>query len=169
LFVGDGGTTEPSYASRRRGVTWANFFRPSPQLTLDLDLSLAQARFVGVSPGADRIPGALEQVIGAGVTWSSVQRGPSATLRLRHFGEYPLVEDNSVRARSTTLVNAEVGYAASWLRVRVGVLNALDATAYDIQYYCASRLAGETAAGLDDVHFHPVEPRQVRVSLEVGL
>jgi hypothetical protein len=169
LFVGDGGTTEPSFASRRRGVTWANFFRPSPQLALDLDLSLAQARFVGVSAGADHIPGALEQVIGAGVTWSSAPRGPFATLRLRHFGEYPLVEDNSVRARSTTLVNAEVGYDASWLRVRFSLLNALNVTADDIQYYYASRLAGETAAGLDDVHFHPVEPRQVRLSVGVSL
>ena len=30
LFTGDAGTTEPAAASHRRGVTFANFFRPSP-------------------------------------------------------------------------------------------------------------------------------------------
>jgi hypothetical protein len=51
----------------------------------------------------------------------------------------------------------------------VSVLNAFDAVADDIQYYYTSRLQGEPVSGVDDVHFHPVEPRQVRVSLGWGL
>jgi hypothetical protein len=80
-----------------------------------------------------------------------------------------LVEDNSVRASATTLVNADAGFAAAGFRLRLSLLNLLDAAAYDIQYYYPSRLEGETANGVDDLHFHPVERRQVRVSLEVGL
>ncbi len=91
------------------------------------------------------------------------------SLRLRHFGSYPLIEDNSIRARATTLVNAEAGYLFSGIRLQVSVLNLLDAKDYDIQYYYTSRLQGEPAAGIDDVHFHPVEPRQVRVGLGWGL
>ena len=49
------------------------------------------------------------------------------------------------------------------------MLNVLDARANDIQYYYASRLPGEAAGGASDVHFHPVEPRQLRVSLGWGL
>jgi hypothetical protein len=169
LFVGDGGSTEPSFGSARSGVTWANFYRPMASLALDGDLSLSRARFTGVAPGADRIPGALERVLAAGITWSPLQGGLFAALRLRHFGGYPLSEDNSVRARATTLVNADVGYAAAGFRLQVALLNAFDATAYDIQYYYPSRLMGEPAAGRDDLHFHPAEPRQVRVSLGVGL
>jgi hypothetical protein len=45
------------------------------------------------------------------------------------------------------------------------VLNALSSEASDIQYFYASRLRGEPAEGVDDVHFHPVEPRQLRLSL----
>lgn len=48
LFTGDGGATEPSAASRRSGVTFANFYRPVPSLSLDADVSLANARFGGV-------------------------------------------------------------------------------------------------------------------------
>jgi hypothetical protein len=51
----------------------------------------------------------------------------------------------------------------------VSVLNLLDARASDIQYYYASRLPGEPAGGVNDIHFHPVEPRQVRVALGWGL
>ncbi|MDZ4862744.1 MAG: TonB-dependent receptor [Gemmatimonadota bacterium] len=57
LFVGDAGATEPSDESRRRGVTWANFYRPFPELAFDFDVSLARARLAGVPAGQDKIPG----------------------------------------------------------------------------------------------------------------
>jgi hypothetical protein len=53
--------------------------------------------------------------------------------------------------------------------VQASILNVLNTVANDIQYYYTSRLASEPAGGVDDVHFHPVEPRQVRVSLGWGL
>jgi hypothetical protein len=150
-------------------VTWANFYRPIPELSFDLDVSLSRARLSGAASGADRIPGALEEVIAAGAAWTSIGRGPFGSIRLRHFGSYPLIEDNSVRATPTTLVNAEIGYLLSGVRVQASVLNVFDSRDYDIQYYYTSRLPGEPAAGVDDVHFHPVEPRQVRVSVSWGL
>jgi hypothetical protein len=169
LFVGDGGATEPTSASHRSGITWANYYRPRPRLSLDADVSLARARLTGMPAGQDRIPGALENVVAAGVTWSAMNRGPFAALRVRHFGSYPLLEDNSIRATSATLVNADAGWRISGIRVQASILNLFDSRASDIQYYYASRLPGEPAAGVDDVHFHPVEPRQVRVSVGWGL
>ncbi|HYW11417.1 MAG TPA: TonB-dependent receptor, partial [Longimicrobium sp.] len=165
LFVGDAGATEPTATSRRRGVTWANFWRPLPSLSLDADVSLARARLSGVAAGEDRIPGALENVIAGGISWQQ-PGGAFAALRLRHFGAYPLLEDNSVRADPATLLNAAAGYAfPSGLRLEATVLNLLDSDAADIQYFYASRLRGEPADGVEDVHFHPVEPRQLRVSV----
>ena len=168
LFVGDGGTTEPSDRSRRSGVTLANFYRPVPQLSLDADVSFAHARFAGVEPGPDHVPGALENVLAAGATWAPRKTGPFGALRVRHFGSYPLVEDNSVRATATTLVNASAGYQLGGMRVQASMLNLLNARASDIQYAYASRLPGEAASGTTDVHFHPVEPRQLRISLGWG-
>jgi hypothetical protein len=169
LFIGDGGTTEPSDRSRRSGVTFANFYRPIPQLSLDADVSLARARFAGLQSAEDHIPGALERVVAAGVAWSPRARGLFGAVRLRHFGGYPLIEDNSVRATGTTLVNADAGALVGGTRLQVTVLNLLDARANDIQYYYRSRLSGEPAGGASDVHFHPVEPRQLRVSIGWGL
>jgi hypothetical protein len=50
VYVGDAGTTEPSNASRRFGVEWANFYTPqfAPWLTLDADVSFTR---VSRTPG----------------------------------------------------------------------------------------------------------------------
>ena len=45
------------------------------------------------------------------------------------------------------------------------MFNLFDRKASDIDYFYTSRLQGEPAAGIDDVHFHPVEPRRFRASL----
>jgi outer membrane receptor protein involved in Fe transport len=165
IFEGDAGMTEPSDRSRRTGVTLANFYRPIPSLSIDADLSLARARLLEVDEGEDRIPGALERVLASGVAWVPPQ-GAFGSIRMRHFGEYPLVEDNSVRAEPATLFNAELGYRLpSGLRLQATLLNVLDAEAYDIQYFYESRLPGEPASGVEDIHFHPVEPRQLRFTV----
>ncbi len=49
------------------------------------------------------------------------------------------------------------------------MLNVFDSRGDDIDYYYVSRLPGEPAAGVGDQHFHPVEPRQLRVSVAWGL
>jgi hypothetical protein len=169
LFIGDGGTTEPSERSRRSGITLANFYGPVPQLSLDADVSVARARFSGDSRDEDRIPGALENVVAAGVTWAPHKNGLFGALRVRHFGSYPLIEDNSLRATATTLLNADIGLFVAGVRVQLSVLNSLNERASDVQYYYSSRLQGEAATGVADVHFHPVEPRQLRISLGWGL
>ena len=169
LFVGDAGATEPSNESRRSGVTFANFYRPIPQLALDLDVSFARARLTGLPAAGNRIPGALENVVAAGVAWTSMRSGPFGSVRLRHFGSYPLIEDNSVRATATTLFSVDAGYRlASGIQLQATVLNLFNSNASDIQYFYASRLQDEPATGVDDIHFHLIEPRQVRVSLEWG-
>jgi hypothetical protein len=166
LFTGDAGTTEPSAASRRQGVTFANFYRPVPELAIDADISFARARFAGVPRDEMHIPGAIENVVTGGLTWTPLRRGVFGALRVRHFGSYPLVEDNSVRARAAMLLNADVGYRlTSGTRLQGSILNLLNSRADDIEYFYASRLPGEPPAGVDDVHSHPVEPRQARIAL----
>jgi hypothetical protein len=169
LFVGDAGTTEASDGSRRVGLTVTNSARIADGLIADLDVSLARARFHDLPEGENRIPGALERVVTAGITWEPEERGPFASVRLRHFGEYPLIEDNSVRAEPASLVNAQLGWRLGDLRIGVSMLNALDSEDADIQYFYASRLPGDPPEGVEDVHFHPVEPRQVRVTASWGL
>lgn len=68
LFVGDAGTTEASRPSRRWGVEWANFYEPTPWLTLDADVAWSQARFRDDAPEGRHIPGSIETVVSAGVS-----------------------------------------------------------------------------------------------------
>ena len=91
--------------------------------------------------------------------------GLSASARVRHFGAAPLIEDGSVSSDPTTLVNFGGYYTRGRFRIGVDLLNAFNAKDADITYFYASRLPGEGADGVEDRHIHPVEPRQVRVTL----
>ena len=168
IFVGDAGETEPSRPSRRGGVEWTNHWRVLPWLQLDADLAFSKARFRDADPAGDRIPGAIDRVVALGLDVADL--GPwFGHLQLRHFGPRPLVEDGSVRSRSTTLAYLRAGYKVTPnVRVALDVYNLFDRKASDIDYFYASRLAGEPAAGVEDVHFHPVEPRRFRLTVTAG-
>ncbi len=161
VFVGDAGGTEPTGATRRYGVEWANFYRVKPWLGIDADVSFSHGRY-REGPD-DRIANSIAQVVAAGVTVGE-DKGLYGTARLRYFGEQPLIEDNSIIAPSSTTVNARLGWRAKDWEVALDVLNALDRENYDIAYAYTSRLPGEPTGGVDDVHFHPAEPRTVRLS-----
>jgi hypothetical protein len=49
------------------------------------------------------------------------------------------------------------------------VFNLLNAADSDIDYYYTSRLRGEPAGGVDDIHLHPTLPRTARLSLTIGV
>lgn len=133
---------------------------------MDLDIAFNRARFTDGDPVGPYIPGALERAVSFGI--SAVNLGPwSGNLQLRYFGQRALIEDDSVRSQSTALLNGRVSYRIDeWWRVTLDGFNLLDRTASDIDYYYASRLPGEPAAGVNDIHFHPVEPRGFRLTLQ---
>ncbi|MET0270487.1 MAG: TonB-dependent receptor [Sphingomonas sp.] len=167
VFVGDAGSTEPNDATRRYGVEANAFWRPTGWLTLDAAAAATRARFRGVPAGLRRVPGSVGKVISAGGAIAA-GGGVSATVRLRHFGAAPLIEDGSVRSDATTLVNAGLQYRAKLFRLGLDVFNLFGAKDADITYFYESRLPGEAAA-VADRHLHPVEPRQVRASLTLSL
>jgi hypothetical protein len=165
LFVGDAGGTEATRPSRRVGLELANFWQPRPWLRLDVDLSLARARFTDSDPAGDEIPGAIERVVSAGLAFEEL-RGFSGGLRLRHFGPRPLVEDGGVESADSTLVYLQAGYRlASGLRLGLEVYNLFDSRVSDIDYFYESRLRPDLPPR-EDVHFHPAEPRSLRLVLE---
>jgi hypothetical protein len=49
------------------------------------------------------------------------------------------------------------------MKLTVDVFNVLNAADSDIDYYYASRLAGEPLDGVDDIHTHPTLPRTARL------
>jgi hypothetical protein len=171
IYVGDSGSTEAGPPSRRFGLEITNYYHPHPWITIDGDLSFSRARYRGLPSGENLVPGSLNRVFSAGLAFEPPEdgRGPLGSIRLRHFGPRPLIEDGSVKSKSTSLINGEIGYRFSnRYRLVLEAFNLFDSEVSDIDYFYASRLPGEPAEGVDDIHLHPALPRSARLSLRVS-
>lgn len=165
LFIGDAGETEASRASRRTGIEWNNHYIAAPWLLLDLDLAASRARYRQSSSAGQFIPGSIDKVASFGLSVNDLGHWYGG-LELRYFGPRPLTEDNSVRSKASALGSARIGYRFSdTSKLTLDVFNLFDKQASDIDYYYRSRLPGEPAAGVEGQHFHPVEPRSLRLTL----
>jgi outer membrane receptor protein involved in Fe transport len=165
VFAGDAGNTEPTGAARRVGIEWANYYKPTPWLIVDADLSLSRARYTGADAAGNRyVPEAMEQTLSIGtaiVDYNSWFGGA----RLRYFGSRALLEDNSQRSQPSTLVNVKVGKTLDKnFDLVCDVYNLFDRKTYDIQYYYESKMATEPSS-VNDHMVHPGEPRSVRLTL----
>jgi hypothetical protein len=169
VFQGDAGNTAAGRPSRRVGIEFANYYTPTSWLTVDFDYAFARARFTAPDSDptvvGDRIPGAVEGVASLG--FDVHQLGPYfGGLRVRYFGPRPLIEDDSVRSKSTTLLEGRFGYRLSKdLAFSLDGFNLLDSKSSQIDYFYTSRLPGEPAGGVDNIQFHPVESRTLRLTM----
>lgn len=164
LFSGDAGETVASRPSTRHGLEWTNHYKATPWLNLEVDFAFSRTRFSDDAPEGNQVPGAIRTVVSLGASVSDLH-GWFGSINLRYFGPRVLVEDNGVKSHSTALTNARIGYAMDRnTRVSLDVFNLFNRRAVDSDYYYASRLRGEETA-VEDVHYHPVEPRTFRVTL----
>ncbi len=164
VYVGDAGATEVNDATERIGFEGALFWQATEWLALNAAYTVTDAEFKTDQGGGREIPGAVESTftLGLNAAW---QNGLSGSMRLRWLDEAPLVEDDAVRSDASMLVNAGLAYRRGSAEWRLDIFNVLDSEDDDIAYFYASRLPGETAAGVEDIHFHPLEPRSVRASV----
>src|SRR5262249_8308107 len=133
VFAGDAGVTEPSGSTTRIGIEWGNRLRITDWLQADLNAAFSRARFdndvepddLGCGDVASThpctqdvaivgryIPNSPTAVVDAGLT----ARHPSGwfgSVRARHFGASPLVEDNSVKSAAYTTIDLQLGYQRS--------------------------------------------------------
>ena len=163
VFVGDAGTTEPSDPTRRSGVELNAFYSINDRLVIDFSAARASGHFRGLPDGENSITDAHENVAAAGLSYVGTQ-GITASLRLRYFGDAALTEDESLMKEDSTLVNAGVSYAFGAWEMGIDALNLFDAEDDDIAYFFESRLPGELEA-VEDIHFHPSNPRIIRAML----
>jgi TonB family protein len=186
VWDADAGTTVPSARTRREGVEFSTRYQPIRWLLFDLDAAFSRARFRDFDPAGQSVPEGIESAISAGASIHNL--GPwSASLFMRYFGPRALTQDDSVRSGDSLLLNSQASYNVTKnLRFSVDVFNIFDAEPDDIAYYYASRLKGEAAlttdqckpilakglpcqAGVNDIHFHPTEPRSLRVAMVLSL
>jgi outer membrane receptor protein involved in Fe transport len=164
LYVGDAGTTEANRPSEREGAEFGLYWFASERFGAEFEAQYTDARFADDDPAGRGIPGAVPLTLSAGLN-ARFDGGWSATLRWRHVGRYPLIEDNSVKADGSDLLNLRVGRTMADWQFDLEVLNLLDSEERDIEYFYASRLPGEDAEGVEDRHFHAFEPRALRLSV----
>ena len=70
--------------------------------------------------------------------------------------------------RAHDLLNGQIGARlSSRADLVLDAFNLLDAEASDIDYFYASRLPGEPAEGVEDIHTHPTLPRTLRLSMRM--
>jgi hypothetical protein len=162
VFRGDSGTTEPLPASKRSGIELANSYKVNGWLTVFADYADSSARFAQFNPAGSHVPLAIEEVFDGGLTLRA-ENGLYTTWTVLFLGPRALVEDNSVRSRSTTVVNMETGWERPRFKVAVQILNVLDSRDHDFDFFFTSRLPGEPLTGVPDVMFRPLEPFNLRV------
>ena len=165
VFAGDAGSTEISRPTRRVGIEWSHDVRVGPRLSLHADLAWSRARYTAPDPAGDRVPGALQAAALLGLAWKATERLELSALE-RSLGPRDLVEDGRIRSRRSNLLQLQARWRPTphWT-FTLDLFNALDAKAADIDYVYTSRLPGEPAGGVEDVHGHPVEPRTLRAGL----
>jgi outer membrane receptor protein involved in Fe transport len=175
-FSGDAADTSAGRPSRRQGVELTALYTPTSWLIVDADFAFSRARFTDEDNGAadtipghpgSYIPGASKVVATAAMTIHDL--GPwEGALEYRYFGPRPLLEDGSVRSGPTILVNARLGYKITDnLTAQVDVFNIFNSHAHQIDYYYPSQLATERQP-VNDIHFHPVEPRSARFTVNMA-
>ena len=177
VFIGDAGTTEASRPSRRQGIEFSHFYKPNNNWMIDVDMAWSKARYKDDVPEGKYIPGAINSTASAGISYTPDQPW-SLGLRMRYFGPRPLIEDNSVKSSSSTLVNLQTAYKFnSHLQAQVDVLNLFNRKVNDIEYLYESCLRTEQSTpecnalassreGFVDKHVHPAEDRAYRFSLK---
>lgn len=165
VYVADAGMVEPNNGAHRHGLEITGFWQPIDWLSFDAVWATNDGRLMGLEDGENAIPGAIKASGELGLTATFDHWNIGA--RVRHLGERVLIEDESVIGKSSTLVNLRYAYVPHG-RFEYGIelLNALDTKAHDIDYFYATRLAGEAVDGVEDVNYHMAEPRQLRFSLK---
>ncbi len=164
VFVGDAGGTEAKSGSVRHGLEVGGFWQVNDWLSAHANYTWTHAHHPDEPPGFRYIPGSIRTSASGGLN-AQFDSGVAASVRVRYLGKAPLVEDASVEARSSVLINAGMSLRRGNIEYRVDAFNLTNRHDYDIAYYYTSRLEGEPLDGVDDVHFHPLEPRSIRAAV----
>ncbi len=186
VFAGEAGVTSPSGSTTRSGVEWGNTFQLNEWLHADFNAAFSRARFdhdvppdelgcgdaavshpcpVPIAISGRYVPNSPTNVIDAGLT-AQHPAGWFGSIRARHFGESPLIEDNSARSPAYTTLDLQAGLQrpGRW-RLAIDVFNLADIKWNDIEYYYVARLPQESAPRPDFV-VHPGVPRTIRAHFQ---
>jgi outer membrane cobalamin receptor len=162
VLIGDEGATEARGSSHRQGWEFATKVKLFDWLMFTGDVTTSRATFdTGAAvPLAPRLTARAD--LTARLPW-----GLSASLGMRHLGDRHADEERHQTARGYTLFDFTARYRYKWLEAFVSIENLTDVDNREAQFFFTSRLPGEPAGGVPDIHYTPGNPRFVLGGLAV--
>jgi len=166
----DAGQDGAGPGSRRQGIEFNATWQAAPWLEFYSGFAASRARYT--EPSDDGAGGHVGTYIPdaptmtASLTAYVKDLGPwSGALSYRYLGGFPLTPDNGLKDGGYGEWNIDAAYSFDAWKIGLGLYNALDKHANAAAFFYHDRLAGEPAAGVSDIHVHPLEPRSVRLTL----
>jgi len=162
VFVGDEGTTEARGPSHRSGIEFATRVKLLEWLTFSGDVTASRAEFdTGAAVAlAPRLTARAD--LTARLPW-----GLASSLGMRYLGDRYADEDRHQTARGYMLFDFTARYRYKWLEAFLSIENLTNTEYREAQFFFTSRLAGEPASGVPDIHYTPGNPRSVLGGLAV--
>jgi outer membrane receptor protein involved in Fe transport len=157
-------------ASRRTGYELNITYQPIRWLEIYGSISQDRARFrAAFDDGTGHVGYYLPNAPFATASLSAYVKNLgrwSAGLEYRYLGAYPLSSDDTVQGSGYGEWNGDFHYAlADKWSLGLGLYNILDVRANAAEFWYVDRLSGEPAAGVADVHVHPLEPFTARLTI----
>ena len=156
VFVGDEGTTEARGPSHRAGIEFATRVKLLDWLTFSGDVTWSRAEFdTGAAVAlAPRLTARAD--LTARLPW-----GLSSSLGMRYLGDRYADEDRHQTARGYMIFDWTARYRYKWLEAFVSIENLTNTEYREAQFFFTSRLPGEPATGVPDIHYTPGNPISV--------
>ncbi len=164
VFVGDEGTTEAQGPSHREGFEFGAKVRLLDWLTFTGDFTYTRkAEFVRTGEAVPLAPiWTARWDLTARLPW-----GLSTSLEMRYLGNRFADPDRHHTARGYTLFNWTGRYRYKDVEAFLSIENLTNTHWREAQFFFTSRLPGEPAGGVPDIHFTPGTPRSFLGGLAV--
>ena len=162
VFVGDEGTTEARGPSHRQGFEFAMRAKILDWLTFSGDVTSSHAEFdtgqaVALAP----------LVTSRADLTARFPFGLAASFAMRYLADRWADEDRTQKARGYLLFDLTARYRYKWIEAFFSIENITNTEWREAQFFFTSRLAGEPAAGVPDIHYTAGNPRSFTGGLAV--
>jgi outer membrane receptor protein involved in Fe transport len=148
--------------TRRKGFDFSARYGVIKNLFVDLDISLAKPRAIGVDKSDSYLPLAPAFTSVGGLTYRK-EHGWNGSLRYRFMDDRPANDDYTLVAKGYFVVDAAINYSKKNWDAGLAIQNLFDVKWKETQFDTESRLQNEPAP-VSEIHFTPGTPFFARAS-----
>lgn len=165
VYSGDEGIVEESGQTQRFGFDFSARYEVVKNLYLDMDISVANPKFLNVPRDSSNVPLAPLFTSVGGITYKK-QFGWNGSLRYRYVADRPANESNTVIAKGYFIIDGAVNYTTPKWEVGLSVQNVLNTQWKETQFNSESQLQSETTP-VTEIHFTAGAPFWARLQFTV--